>query len=336
MAQLVGGFGTSHSLILVMEPDDWSARAEFDRTVSHPFRGETLSFAELAERRTDKDYAALAELPARQAHAQRNQAAIDALGDAIRELDPDVLVVIGDDQEEWYSAAMQPAITIYHGNKLLNSAYDPEDHKHKHPSIQMVESKRHTPEDTYYPVAAELATHMAETATANGFEITASRDIPFDRKGRPIGIGHAFTFIYRRVLRDQPIPIVPILVNTFYPPNRPLPSRCFRFGEILGDAIRSWESDRRVAVVGSGGLSHFVIDEEWDRQMLRAMADGNYAPLVEEDDGIFRSGTSEVKNWIIMLGAISRSDFEMELIDYVPCYRSEAGTGTAMGFAAWR
>jgi hypothetical protein len=27
---------------------------------------------------------------------------------------------------------------------------------------------------------------------------------------------------------------------------------------------------------------------------------------------------------------------KMELIDYVPCYRSIAGTGNAMGFAQWQ
>ena len=26
---------------------------------------------------------------------------------------------------------------------------------------------------------------------------------------------------------------------------------------------------------------------------------------------------------------------DMTLLDYVPCYRSEAGTGNAMGFAYW-
>jgi hypothetical protein len=27
---------------------------------------------------------------------------------------------------------------------------------------------------------------------------------------------------------------------------------------------------------------------------------------------------------------------EMNLVDYVPCYRSEAGTGCAMAFATWQ
>jgi hypothetical protein len=44
-------------------------------------------------------------------------------------------------------------------------------------------------------------------------------------------------------------------------------------------------------------------------------------------------GTSEIRNWILVAGAVET--LEMKLIDYVPCYRTEAGTGCAMAFAHW-
>src|ERR1700704_6157262 len=50
---------------------------------------------------------------------------------------------------------------------------------------------------------------------------------------------------------------------------------------------------------------------------------------------MFQAGTSEIKNWIAVAGAMSESDLPMTLVDYVPCYRSEAGTGSGMGFATW-
>lgn len=34
-------------------------------------------------------------------------------------------------------------------------------------------------------------------------------------------------------------------------------------------------------------------------------------------------------------GAMSQIGAAMTLVDYVPCYRSEAGTGNAMGFVYW-
>ena len=46
------------------------------------------------------------------------------------------------------------------------------------------------------------------------------------------------------------------------------------------------------------------------------------------------SGNSEIRNWIVVAGATEQ--FDMDLIDYVPYYRSPAGTGCAMGFAKWR
>src|SRR5262249_26308983 len=55
-------------------------------------------------------------------------------------------------------------------------------------------------------------------------------------------------------------PAVPFFTNTFYPPNQPSVRRCFSLGKALADAIASWDADLRVAVIGSGGMSHFVVD----------------------------------------------------------------------------
>jgi OH-DDVA oxygenase/3-O-methylgallate 3,4-dioxygenase len=41
-------------------------------------------------------------------------------------------------------------------------------------------------------------------------------------------------------------------------------------------------------------------------------------------------------NWISAAGCLFQTtDLRGGLIDYVPCYRSEAGTGTAQGFITW-
>ena len=71
-------------------------------------------------------------------------------------------------------------------------------------------------------------------------------------------------------MRDLPPPTVPIILNTFYPPNQPTAARCVAFGKVLGRAIKNWKDEARVAVIASGGLSHFVIDEALDKLILRA------------------------------------------------------------------
>ncbi|NQV54542.1 MAG: protocatechuate 3,4-dioxygenase, partial [Rhodospirillales bacterium] len=241
---------------------------------------------------------------------------------------------IGDDQKEWFFDEVQPAYTIFSGDAILNAAYDAEKHKNAQKAIQMVEMHRHTPVDTYYECVPELARHIIDEAMNAEFDVTASDTPPVGPDG-PRGIGHAFSFIYRRILRDKPIPLVPILINTFFPPNQPRPKRCFELGQTIGSAIQSWGSDKNVCVVGSGGLSHFVIDEEWDRRMLDAMLAGDMETLKNEPQEVFESGTSETKNWFAAIGALQQADLKMNLLDYVPCYRSEAGTGNAMGFAVW-
>jgi hypothetical protein len=45
------------------------------------------------------------------------------------------------------------------------------------------------------------------------------------------------------------------------------------------------------------------------------------------------SGNSEIRNWIVVAGAAAglRADWQ----EYVPLYRTPAGTGCGMAFAAW-
>jgi hypothetical protein len=136
-------------------------------------------------------------------------------------------------------------------------------------------------------------------------------------------------------MRDKVVPHVPVFVNTFYPPNQPTAGRCFQFGRALACAISAWPEDITVALIASGGLTHFVVDETFDRQVLDALLEGDAAALAAFPENMFQSGTSEIKNWIVAAGAMAQAGLTMKLLEYVPCYRSEAGTGSAMGFACW-
>jgi len=53
------------------------------------------------------------------------------------------------------------------------------------------------------------------------------------------------------------------------------------------------------------------------------------------DECHLQSGTSELKTWIMAAGALFDTDLDGGVVGYEPCYRSEAGTGTANGFVAW-
>jgi OH-DDVA oxygenase/3-O-methylgallate 3,4-dioxygenase len=82
-------------------------------------------------------------------------------------------------------------------------------------------------------------------------------------------------------------------------------------------------------------MSHFVIDENFDRMVIAALQARDAQRLGSIGEEYLQSGTSELKNWIAAAGCLFDTDLAGGLVDYVPCYRSEAGTGTANGWVAW-
>src|SRR5262249_12995732 len=115
-----------------------------------------------------------------------------------------------------------------------------------------------------YPGHPRLGRHLIEKLMQREFDVAASSRLPQSASSNISGLPHAYGFIYRRIMQDNFVPAVPFFVNTFYPPNQPSVRRCFSLGEALADAIASWDADLRVAVIGSGGMSHFVVDEDLD------------------------------------------------------------------------
>jgi hypothetical protein len=339
MAKIVFGFGSSHGPLLATPPERWDLRAADDRkNPEHPFRGRIYTFAELVEaRRGEKDFDKESSLEVRRSRDERSQRAMDRLAQKVADADPDIIVVVGDDQHEWFHEDIQPSFTVYCGDHVVNAAIDPEKLKTKSPGIALAMSASHPPEDQTYPVPVGLAHAIIEQAIADEFDVAVSAKQRADARGT-IGVGHAVGFVYRRIVKDRPVPVIPILLNTYFPPNRPTARRCYRFGQSIGRAIGGWNganANKRVAICASGGISHFVVDEEFDTRMLTAIKDRDTKTIFAEPESMFLSGTSETKNWITAAGILSETDLKMNLIDYVPSCRSEAGTGCGMAFATW-
>jgi 3-O-methylgallate 3,4-dioxygenase len=88
--------------------------------------------------------------------------------------------------------------------------------------------------------------------------------------------------------------------------------------------------------MASGGLTHFVIDEDFDQSVIAAMKTATKTHWPTLPESYFKVGTAEIKNWIPVIAAMNTAGLKYHQIDYVPCYRSEAGTGNAMCFAYWQ
>jgi hypothetical protein len=316
--------------MLSTPPEGWDLRVPDDRRSLHHFRGGDWSFDELVALRKDENLAAQIEPRVwRERHAACRRA-IEVLAEVYRDAAPDVAVLIGNDQMEVFDDTLIPAFSIMWGDKIANTMYSDERFATLPPGIGVSVSGHIPPGGGVYPGAPDLGRHIIEHVGAQGFDLAAMTAMP--KQETP----HAFGFVYRQIMKDKPVPSVPVMINTFYPPNQPSLSRCAALGAAIARAVRSWDSSAKVALIASGGLTHFVIDETVDKIFLDALKTNDFAPLIGLGEAVFQAGTSEIKNWIPVAGAMAELGLAPTIVDYVPCYRTEAGTGNAMGFVYWR
>lgn len=337
MAEIVLGMWTSHGPTLSTTPEQWLMRVKADQNrPSHPFKLGNYTFDELKELRKDENLKEQSSDEERRVRHARCQDAINKMTDVWNEVKPDVAVIMGNDQNEIYNPDVIPAFTVFSGETLYNEPASEEQVAQMAPGIHAAEAGHNPPEYTEYDGCPELAELIIKQATIDGFDVTKMTKLPRHDNHWSSGVGHAFGYIYRQVMHDNVVPNIPIITNTFFPPNQPTAKRCYDFGKMVGKAIRAWDSDLKVAVFGSGGMSHFVIDEELDQTFMKAIQARDAETITSLDERYFQTGTSELKNWVAAAGILFESDLNGDVVDYVPCYRSEAGTGTANGFLYWK
>ncbi len=337
MADIVLGMWTSHGPTLSTTPEQWLMRVEADKNrPSHPYKLGNYSFDELKELRKSENLAEQSSLEERTKRHGKCQNAVNKMADIWEDVKPDIAVIMGNDQKEIFTDQVIPAFTVFSGETLFNEPASKEQIALMAPGIHAAEAGHNPPEYTEYPGLPELGNLIIKQATQDGFDVTQMTQIPRHENHWSSGVGHAFGYIFRQVMRDNVVPNIPVITNTFFPPNQPTAKRCFEFGQMVGRVIKSWDSNLKVAIFGSGGMSHFVIDEDLDKIFLKAVSERDVESLITLDERYFQTGTSELKNWIAAAGILFDTDLRGETVDYVPCYRSEAGTGTANGFVYWR
>ena len=259
---------------------------------------------------------------------QRCQQAIEALTARLDKAQPDIAVVIGDDQREMFKDDGTPAFACFTGTELVDMPPSGEALERMPKGIRAASWAAHGDRPAGHQIASDLSAHIAEQLAWDDFDLTVFTKQPAGRT-----LGHAFTFPRYRLGLPPTTPIVPVFVNTYYPPNVPSAARCHEFGRALRRAVESWPAPAKVAIIASGGLSHFVVDEELDHRVLDGIAGRDAGILGSLSRDQLRSGTSEILNWIVAAGALE--DLAPTVLDYVPGYRTPAGTGAGMAFACW-
>lgn len=330
MAKIVLGIGTSHSPLLVLGAGEWELRSQDDRLNKflNTIDGRLVAYETLAAERGEP-YAADCDPALFPALAARAERALDHLADALERAQPDVLLVVGDDQGELFERDHMPAFAIFQGEELVMR---PGQHlTHSPPwATDGFWSGYRMDLPHRYPGAPALAHDLIRGLIRQNVDVSVAQRVT-DPSQR--GFGHAFGFIIQRLVRNSAIPMLPVLLNTYFPPNTPTAARCFEIGTKLSAALHASSSPARVAVIASGGLSHFLCEEAFDRRFLAALRSQDIDDLTQIPQEALLSGSSEMRNWITVAAMVA--GLELDFLEYIPVRRTPLGTGIGLAFVTW-
>jgi len=175
-----------------------------------------------------------------------------------------------------------------------------------------------------------LSWHVIEQLVADEFDITTCQEMLID---------HAVYIPLQLMWPDAttwPVKIIPIAVNTVHHPI-PSPKRCLALGNAVHKALSSWDSDQRIVVLGTGGLSHQLegqraghINKEYDMFCMNNLMD-KPAELIKHTsvDIIELAGSQgvEILNWIAARGALGDTSLtEITRNYHIPISNTAAAT----------
>jgi 2,3-dihydroxyphenylpropionate 1,2-dioxygenase len=221
-------------------------------------------------------------------------AAIQELGKALDEGRPDVILVFGADHVETFSVTCVPTFAIVAGSR----------------AIAKFAGREHN-----LPIQREMAEDILNKLVVDySFDMAYSEDAE---------LGHAFSIPFEFLIGKRDIPVIPFFTNVYVPP-LPTPQRCAALGRAIAEIIKGRKE--RVAIVASGGMSHFPgtrkytsPEFDFDRWLVSQMEAGNTDALLNmTGTQLDEVGNTEMLNWAVMFGAIGR--VPGELIDYIPTW----------------
>ena len=172
-----------------------------------------------------------------------------------------------------------------------------------------------------------LSWHLIESLVADEFDVVTCQEMLVD---------HAFTLPMALLWPDQrwPVRTIPVCVNTVQAP-LPSASRCYRLGEAIGRAIESWDTEERVVVIGTGGLSHQLdgtraghINKEFDRKFMDSLVDDpKWATQYSTLDLVELVGTQgvELLMWLVARGALTGKVSKLHANYHIPISNTASG-----------
>src|SRR5947199_9528113 len=229
MANLIACLTMSHAPQLMLNPDHWRLLNTREK-----------------ERLPEKPELERQNAEVKWAKWNGCMEAIAKLRQKLEAFDPDVLIVVGDDQHENLIDDNMPPFSIYMGEEVEASS-----------SLRYLNQPK-SENRTRYRVDAKLAEALTLGLMDEGFDPAYSKRTRYEG-----GLGHACARVLKFLMPEPTRRVVPVMLNTYYPPAR-LARRCVQLGAALPSLVRRVPRRDRVVVIGSGGRGHAKTDDEVD------------------------------------------------------------------------
>jgi protocatechuate 4,5-dioxygenase, beta chain len=171
----------------------------------------------------------------------------------------------------------------------------------------------------------DLSLHLLRNGLDAGFDLAFSNELRID---------HSITCPIITLRPEADLPIVPVYTNIFAPP-LPQPSRFVALGRAIRDMVESWESDLRVAIVGTGHLSLELggprqfgphgPDPEFDARAVEWISKGDIAGALGEVtlDSLWSPGnaTHGFMDFMLMMG-VAGDDNPADYVDSLDLFHT--------------
>jgi aromatic ring-opening dioxygenase catalytic subunit (LigB family) len=162
--------------------------------------------------------------------------------------------------------------------------------------------------------APELGEAVLAEGVRQGFDLTRINEV---------GLDHGFLTCLHFLTPKWDMSYLWLIQNCVLPP---LPSvrRCYEFGRMVGEAIRKSKGSSRVAILGTGGLSHAVgtpdmgrVTPDFDRKFLNLLTTNDPAlcEITDAELDAIGNGTHEIRNWVAVAGAVAGAKGEIVMYE---------------------
>jgi protocatechuate 4,5-dioxygenase beta chain len=176
--------------------------------------------------------------------------------------------------------------------------------------------------------APELSLHLVEQLVDEGFDLTVFQELDVDH-----GLTVPLSVFCPEPGEAWPCAVVPLLVNVIQYP-QPTAARCYALGQAIGRAVRSYPDDVKVAVFGTGGMSHQLagaragfINPAFDAMYLEAIqTDPQKLAALSREEYVRLAGSEgiELIMWLVMRGAMDDEITRVHEAYHVPASNTAA------------